>query len=744
MTDALFARAVDCAQRGDLRMCGHVLDELLRQNPAHVEGGRLAAKLMLAQGNAAAGRDRLAALARHHPAHEDLAFEAGVASIQAGDYGGAEEWFRAHLAAFPDHAGSLFNLAWLMRQRGADAEAVALLSRLVQLQPGHGDAWFNLGNSLAALGRSAEAVTAFSTALARGAARDPVLVNLALAHLRLGQVEDAEGIHRQLGAVAETTQDGLALSAELAEAKGDCERALAFYDRACAMAGAGPSIRLGRILLLSRMGRSGQVVDELMPLLAEAAAPPALMLALCDAALALRRLDVAERAARSALAGGSADVAAVNALGRVLALKGDSAGALACFRDGLARDPDVFRVHSNLIYGMLHDDSSSPEQVFAEARAFGRRWESRFDPLPPVPLDGADPDQVLRIGYVSPDFCEHAVTFLFEPLLTGHDRSRFEITCYHHPRRRDPVTARLRAAADRWRELDGEDFPDMARRVREDGIHVLVDLAGHTNGNLLPLFALQPAPVQMSAIGYPGTTGLERIQYRFYYGGAPKLSDDPCYSSEMLVTPSCPLPFSPLRHLDSVGPPPFLMRGYVTFGALNRLSKVGAKVQECWGRILAALPSARLLLVAGDGLSAPDIRALFTRHGAAPEQIEIVGEQPLEGWLELMERVDVMLDTFPYGGGTTSLFADLRGVPVVTMRPPGHYLDQTRRLYCGSEDEYVQTAVALAGNPLELTERRAELPAVAALQEGLTARLAAREFERIYRWAWRRHLAAEV
>ncbi|TNC96674.1 MAG: TPR repeat-containing protein [Stygiobacter sp.] len=739
VSEDLFQQAVGLVQSGRLAEAGGVLTDLLAVAPGHAEAARLAVKLRLLDGSATAAD--LEHLAAAHPDHPEIGFEAGVGWLQAGDQRHAIACFRRHLQHFPDHSGTLFNLAWALRRQGADSEAEALLRRLLVLVPGHGAGWFNLGTLLADHGDHAGAATAFETSLRCGFDAKPATIGLALATLRQGRVDAAEAMLGALSPAIGQEAPVLALRAEIAVARGDDRGGLTLYDQATALAPDQLPLRLGRLRLQRRLGQARSVFDETVTELDRPQAAVGVLLELCAAAQVLRRLDMAEAAARRAVDLAADDPTAINALAKSLAMRGRNAEAVACFRMALALAPDNAALHSNLIYAMVHDEAGSPPQLFAEAQNFGRYWEKRLSPLPPPPPLPDDDRRMVRIGYVSADFCDHAVAYLIEPLLRRHDHERFHVTCYHVARSSDHVTDRLRGLVPRWRVLpcDSADFTAMAATIRADGIDILVDLSGHTAGNVLPMFALRPAPVQVSAIGYPGTTGLGRMDYRLVYGGSPKGGDDPAFSSETLLPFPAFLPFQAPAAAVPVGPPPVLERGYVTFAALNKFAKASVGARRAWARILAALPPARLVVLAPPA-QAESIRAGFVADGARAEQVEVIEELALDGWLALMEDVDIALDSFPYRGGTTAMMSDWRGVPLVALLPEGQGKDDDRRLYCRDEDEYVATAVALAGDPDQLVERRAELPLIARLDEAANADLAIRALERLFREIWATYL----
>ncbi len=367
--------------------------------------------------------------------------------------------------------------------------------------------------------------------------------------------------------------------------------------------------------------------------------------------------------------------AAHDNLGRVLKTQGLAAEALAHHRKALMGAPRP-ETHSNLLFSLNFPADIAPADIFAEHLGWAKLYA---EPLRAGWAEqGPDhaPARRLRIGYVSPDFVNHAVSYFFEPVLAAHDRDRFEITCYSDARVPDSVTGRLRALSGRWRDTAGQSDEELAALVRGDGIDILVDLAGHTARNRLLVFARKPAPVQVTWLGYPNTTGLEAIDYRLTEAVSDPPGNEAWHSEDLVRLPG---PFSCYRPSDEsppVGPLPAATSGHVTFGCFNHLAKVTPPTIELWAEILRTLPTSRLLLKSR-GLADPEtaarVRDEFGRRGIEAARVELNGDElSMARHLSLYHRVDVALDTFPYNGTTTTCEALWMGVPVVTLAGRTH------------------------------------------------------------------------
>lgn len=741
-TDALYQAAESLVARGDLVQAMAALKRLLAKTPLHVPALRLLGKLHLHKDEVAQGVPLLQKAARLAPKDGEVAFEAGVANLRQGGWGEAETLFRLALSLNPAHAQAAFNLAWALRRQGNNAEAAVVLGELTSRDPANAAAWFNLGQCLSEMKRYDGATDAYKLAIKAGYSIPDATASLGVARLRLGDVETAQSLARKLQSAAPEHPATQSLLLEVAQARHDDTEALAWAERILTRAPGDAAIQLRRAQLLKGKLERDDIVAELGRALAMTPTVPEVLAVWADEAWRHGATDEAWRAIRTAESLVPRSLPVLSVLGKILALSGQLGAAQEVFGRCVEIDPDNHGMHSNFLFASLFDATLSPQEIFARHLTFGRSWESRF-PEPDWNRDGESAERRLRIGYVSPDLCDHAVAFFLEPLLQFRDRARFEVFCYHIPRRRDTVTARLRGLVDHWRELgDAVPLDQAIAAVREDKIDILVDLAGHTNSNLLPLFAAKPAPLQMSMIGYPATTGLTRMDYRLVGGGGVNGLEVPELNSEKLLPFLAGFPFMPPANAPEVVPPPVLTNGHVTFGALNKYAKASPEVRRCWGRILAQVPGARLLVVCPGGddeAVRTQVRDAFAAEDAPADRVDVVGERPLERWLDLFGQIDISLDPFPYRGGTSTMLSQWMGVPVVTLDDTLSYDNGSCRS-CLTEQEYVAAAITMASDPAGLARRRADGRAAVLLRQTRRARQATWELEIIYRMAWRRWL----
>ncbi len=437
-------------------------------------------------------------------------------------------------------------------------------------------------------------------------------------------------------------------------------------------------------------------------------------------------------------------------LANLLKEEGDLEAARDHYLMALRLRPDYVRAHCNLLSLYSYNVMLPPEAMLEAHRAWDRLHGGAARARTFSHQRDGEPGQRLRIGYVSPDFRHHAVSRFFEALLAAHHREDVEVHCYAQVPRPDAVTERLRQLADGWRFIHGMDDETAARRIHADGIHVLVDLAGHTADNRLGIFTYRPAPVQATYLGYCTTTGLTTMDYWITDRWLNPPDTEERASETLYRLERCWLCYTPPREAPAPGrdgdPAP-------TFGSLNNLVKLTPAVVTLWSRILRAVPGSRLLLKTWQ-LSQPRTRRrlvrTFAEHGIGAERLILEGATP--DYLESYRRMDVALDPFPRTGGATTADALWMGVPVVSLAG-GRYIERQGltllhavgldELVAVDEEAYLSKAVALVRDPARLSLLRENLrPRMATSPLGDAAGLA-RALEDAYRDMWSRHLAGQ-
>ena len=597
------------------------------------------------------------------------------------------------LACAPDAPDMVLAYGSALGDYGREAEAVEVLERAAASRPDHMVAHNNLGLVLGRLGFSAQAVAAFD----RAASLEPAVA----------------GIHNNRGILFIRLR-------RWAEAERSFERALRIDPtRTDAWNNLG--------LMLVNLRRWQEAVFAYHQTLRLEPWNSLALYCLAGIHREVHQYEPAVEYGRRSIAVNPGDPYPYNSLAIVLMESGLIEQAEIVFRQALklaaGRSPTF---HSNYLFCLAYDCHLSAAAAAADHAA----WDRLYAPVRPGPGhdNTRDPARRLKVGYVSPDFRWHSVAFFAEPLMAGHNRDAVEVHAYSLVPLDDSKTTELRGLVDHWRDIAALSDREVVDLIRADGIDILVDLAGHTAYNRMPVFACRPAPVQVTWCGYPTSTGLTAMAARLTDSRADPPGAADALASEALVRlDPVFLCYLPPRVVPAIAPPPSPAAGYVTFGSFSNLAKLSAPTLAAWAAVLRAVPTARLCLKAR-ALSAASVRGRiadsFAEAGIDPARIEFIAyTETGEQHLALYAGIDVALDTFPYNGTTTTCEALWMGVPVVTVAGDRHAARVgfsllasvgLADLVADSPDHYVRLAVELAADEA----RRA------ALRGGLRARLA--------------------
>ena len=545
--------------------------------------------------------------------------------------------------------------------------------------------------------------------------------------------------------------DALVFLASAFAAQGELERSIAALRRAHAVRPTSGEIRLTLARLLLRDGQMENAIDAYEQALRCSVVAEIACVELTRLLNQLGRYDDAEHHASS--------LAESHAVQRELASslfeRGKLDDAIRILRL-LVENPNVSpSVHSDLLRTLNYTDSHTPEEIFQEHRRWALRHASPFTAQPVRFANSPDPDRRLRIGFISPHFRKHAVTFFFESVLAEFEPAQFEIVLYSDAVRPDEYSARLRAHATLWRDVAQLSDEQIAALVRSDGVDILIDLSGHTPGHRLLAFARKPAPVQMTWNGYPNTTGMDAMLYRITDASCDPPGETEHLHSERLVRlPSIYMSWRPPRNAPDVSPLPCERTGRVTFASFNACYKLTDSILQLWSAILARIPSSRLLLLAVPTVSTEQrIRDIFERLGTAPNRLDIRGRLEHEAFLAVHSEADIALDPFPYHGTTTTCFALWMGVPVVSLCGRTHVSRVgssllanvgLSNLVASDREDYIRIACDLASDAARLADIRQGLRTrmlASALTDGAAC---AKALQHTWRSAWTEWCAASA
>jgi protein O-GlcNAc transferase len=462
------------------------------------------------------------------------------------------------------------------------------------------------------------------------------------------------------------------------------------------------------------------------------------------------QLEAAVVCYRNALSIDPKSTVAYSNLGAALLELGQLDEALSCCRRALELDPYLMLLRSNLLC-LLNYTDQTPQVRLEEARKYGQiaaqivmsSGTHRYASWKCPPQQGR-----LRVGMVSSDLRGHPVGHFLEGLLGQIDQSRIELIAYSANLHNDELTDRIKPFFSAWKPIHQLDDYAAAQLIHEDAIHILLDLAGHTGHNRLPLFAWKPAPVQVTWLGYFATTGLAEMDYLLAdHIGVPEARRGD-FTESVRYLPDTRLCFTPPRASPEVSGLPARQKGHITFGCFQNLSKVGDAVLELWGRVMQVLPGARLRWqckqLDEEAVQHRQLQRL-EHYGIETSRVSLHGNSSREEYLAAHGEVDMILDTFPYTGGTTTCEALWMGVPTLTIAGGNLLARQGASLLTAAElpdwialnkDEYVEKAIAFGNDMDRLASLRAGLRSQVAASTLFDAKRFARNFENALHELW--------
>lgn len=679
----------------------------------------------------------------------------GNALMELSRFEDALAYYEKAAALRPDLAGVHYNRGLVLQKLSRFDEAAACYEKTLALKPDFAEACNGLGMAHKESGRIDEAIRCYEKALA-------LRPDLAEAHNNLGLALQEQG---QVGEALAHCQKAIALRPDLAEAhnnlglalrsQGRLEEALACYRKALALKPdyAEACNNLG--VALYDQGRLEEAVAYYRKTLV---LKPGYAMAHNNLGIALQEQGKSDEAVAhldKALAIDPGYAGAHDNLASALKDQGRLDEAIAHYKEALALKPDYATAHSNLLFTLNYLPGRDPDTVFAEHVEFARQHETPLVGRIQPHRNDRSPGRRLKIGYVSGDFRSHAVAQFFEPVLAHHDHGQFEIYCYSCHHQTDEVTRRLQGHADRWRSLVGIADEAAAEMIRADEIDILVDLAGHTAYNRLPLFAAKPAPVQATYLGYLNTTGLRAMDYRITDAFAdPEGLTEKYHTEQLMRLPDSFWCYRTPPDAPPVNSLPALQRRYVTFGSFNNFVKINHDVIAVWSRLLGAVPDSRLIMVgAPAGTAAHALRAQFEQAGVTPERLELLNKVSHEEFWRLHHRVDIALDPFPYTGGVTTCETLWMGVPVITLAGYGGFSGSgnsllsnlgLREMIARTPEEYVAIGVALAQDLDRLRELRAGMRERIGKSPLTDAVGVTRHLEAAYRKMWAKYAGGQT
>ncbi|MBI5590629.1 MAG: tetratricopeptide repeat protein [Deltaproteobacteria bacterium] len=607
---------------------------------------------------------------------------------QSGYFQEAVSIYGRVLAEKPDHADALHLSGVAAHQTGRHETAVQLIQKAIDVSPQIPMFYYNLGAACHALDKYEAAIRHYQKALSLNPGYAEVYSNMGNSFKSLGKIEDAVASYKE----------AIRLKPDFADAYnnlGTAYNCLHHYQDALVCFRKTLELNPECVEVFHNIGNAYKDQGQLS-----------------EAVLWYQKA--------LALQPGHPEV--YNNLGHVLQSQGKVREALSCFETAVKQKPGYAAAHSNLLFGLNYRQDEDPVSLFQRHLA----WDIQhgFDTInsPGNRQSVQGHDDRIHIGYLSPDFRQHSVAYFIEPVLKAHDPGRFKVTCYSDTFDPDEVTRRIKGIGWQWRDVFGISDAGLFDLIQTDGVHILIDLAGHTANNRLKVFARKPAPVQVAYLGYPNTTGLRTMDYRITDGMAdPPGEADALHTEKLIRLSGSFLCYQPSDDAPEVSELPALKSHGITFASFNNRTKITETVIHIWATILNLIPGARLILKSralADPETCQELIKQFEVHHVNSDQLELIGFLPFQSHLALYHRVDVALDTFPYNGTTTTCEALWMGVPVIGLAGNTHASRVGVSLLtsvglgsfiAGSVDDYIQKAITLSQDLPMLSSVRSRL-----------------------------------
>ncbi len=594
---------------------------------------------------------------------------------------------RKACALDPDSVEFQTNLAMLLEQNVRYVDALAAYGKAARMNPNVGFVWFRQGRLLNGLKRYAESIPALEKAISLP-----------------GQLGD---YHYEYGLALHMTKR--------------FQEAIVHYEKALSMGFETAALHCNRGVIYKDLRRGGDSIMAFHKAVTMDPSNVSYLNNLGAAALELGLNSEALECFEQAVEKNPKLPTARNNIGNLLKDRARGMDALPQYRKSMELNPDDRDAPSNYLLCHMYIPDMDPKVIFEEHRKWGVSTTKKFPPV--FKFKPRVAGAKIRVGFLSADLCHHPIAHFIEPIFRGYDREHFEVVAYGDQRKSDEFSARFAKQVDLWRETSSYDDRALAKLIHEDRVDILFELAGHTAYNRLGVFALKPAPVQVSYLGYPGTTGLPTIDYRLTDSFAdPRGTTEHLHTEKLIRVPECAWCFEPDASAPEVQSLPALQSGYVTFGCFNNMAKLNPALFETWADILLRVPGSHLRLKArtltDDGVR-KELMSYFTARGIEEGRLDFFGHtRRTVEHLSHYHSVDIALDSFPYHGTTTTCEAMWMGCPVITRAGKTHVsrvgvslLNAVglQEFIAETREEYIEKAVALSAQTERLQELRSAM-----------------------------------
>ena len=617
----------------------------------------------------------LAAEASYHqalalaPAAADLHRKLGDVQVALNRPDAAMQSYAAALEIDPGNAmahGGLGNVLFRLDRNAQAADSYRAATALPAATAAH---YHGLGRSLHALGQTVEAESAYRQAIALDASAAAPMLHYADLLRETRRKEPAIAIYQAALLLEPHNIDALNNLGMALQEDGQLEQALAAFRQVATLAPNNPVSHSNIAAVLNIMGQHHAALESCRHAVKLDQRSTAAHVNLGTCLIEMGRLSEAVDSFETVVKLDPHHHRAHVNISAVLTRLGHIDQAIVHARQALKINPDWDELHSNLLFYLTHSQEVDAATLFAEHVRYAEHFEAPLRASWPMHRNTRDPERRLRIGFVSADLYNHAVAHFITPILEHLALSpHLEIVIYANSFHDDYVSRHLHGLAGIWRQVEKLTHAELAQLITSDSIDILIDLSGHTGFNRLPAFARKPAPLQLSWMGYPSTTGLRAMDYYLTdrHLAPPGLLDD--QFTEKLVFLPASAPFLPSPSSPPVSAAPVCEHGHITFGSFNRASKLSREVISRWSTLMNAVPGSKMVLA---GMPSEDIsdklRAWFAKEGIDAKRLSFHAHMASAEYLALHRLVDICLDTSPYNGGTTTLHALWMGVPTLTI-----------------------------------------------------------------------------
>lgn len=643
------------------------------------------AREAIKKGDVLKGLNALKNAAKSNPDSAQIHFELGNAYRIFGDIQNAAEAFGQAIKCKNDFFAAYFNLGSALKVLGRFSEALCYLQEAAALMPDFADTYLLLGNILNLTGDYSAAINVLEKGISLKPGSADFYISLSQAFAGLKDLKSSEKTLKNALSVIPDSATVFNSLGNLYMLKDDLKTAKDYY---CSALRIKPDLadahyHLGIIM------RKWCMLDEA---------------AICF---------------KNALRFNPGDSSILTDYGECCLAKGEFEAAEQAFQEILKGNPSDVAAADNLLLCLNYDPSCSNEQIFSMHRYLTRRCVFSEDNSTKVSVKRSS-EASLRVGYLSSDFCKHPSATVLLPVFRNHNKEHFQVYAYSHKIHDDEITASFKELAYRWRNIETLDDRNVCELVKNDRIDILVDCTGHMSGNRLGVFALRAAPIQISAIGYPNTTGLQSMDYRISDDIADPPGEKSFFTEELLRLPSGFCCYQPLSEFPQVTPLPSKESGVITFGSTHTLARLNQQVVRLWSDVLHAVPHSRLLIFRNT-LCQSAVKRMqnwFVGFGVDANRIIFQNRVPADGHLSIYTEIDITLDTFPWSGHVTACESLMMGVPIISLkgnRFAGRMVSSILsrvglpELIAETEGGYVNIANKLAGSLKRLSEYRMTL-----------------------------------